>query len=108
MSPSDLASVLEPSFLERELAKAHAQLAEAREALEAIRNGDVDALVIGGPQNRQIYTLESADRSYRLLIEQMREGAIMLSTDDAVLYSNEALAEMLGTTTGHLVGRGFT
>ena len=60
--------------------------AQAQETLDAIRNGEVDAVVVGGPDSRRIYTLESADRSYRLLIEQMREGATMLSADSAVLY----------------------
>ena len=91
----------------RDLAEVRAQLAEALEALEAIGMGEVDAVLVGGPDNRQIYTLETADRPYRLLIEQMGEGAVMLSTGDAVLYSNQALAEMLGTTTGRLVGSGF-
>src|SRR3954465_12504729 len=83
-----------------ELAELRLQLAEALETLEAIRNGEVDAVVVGGDDNRQVYTLETADRSYRLLIEQMTDGAIMISQDDVVLYGNHALADMLRTSTG--------
>jgi PAS domain S-box-containing protein len=79
----------------RRIGELEAQLAEARETLDAIRNGEVDAVVVGGPETRRIYTLENADRSYRLLIEQMREGAVMLSADAVVLYANVALAELL-------------
>jgi PAS domain S-box-containing protein len=103
----DIDTEVDAAALGQELAEVRSLLAEALEALEAIRNGDVDALVVGGPHNRQIYTLETADRSYRLLIERMTDGAIMLSPEDAVLYSNQALADMLGTTTGRLVGGCF-
>lgn len=90
-----------------EVAELRLQLAEALETLDAIRNGEVDAVVVGGPDNRQVYTLETADRSYRLLIEQMTDGALMISRDGAVLYCNRALAEMLGTTTGGLTAGTF-
>jgi aminoglycoside phosphotransferase len=62
------------------------QLREAQETLDAIRNGEVDAVVVGGASGQQVYTLESADRPYRLLIEQMREGAVTLSHDNTILY----------------------
>ncbi|HEY8571490.1 sensor histidine kinase [Phenylobacterium sp.] len=90
-----------------ELSELRLQLAEALETLDAIRNGEVDALVVGGDHNRQVYTLETADRSYRLLIEQMTDGALMIDRDGAVLYGNRALADMLRTTTGRLIGKGF-
>lgn len=92
----------------RRLAELEAQLLEAHEALEAIRNGDVDAVVVDDPDGRRIYTLENADRSYRLLIEQMREGAVMLSADNLVLYANAALAGLLDIAPERLLGERFT
>ena len=50
-----------------------AALQEANETLDAIRNGEVDAVVVGGPHGQVVYTLENADRPYRVLVEQMRE-----------------------------------
>jgi PAS domain S-box-containing protein len=94
--------------IEREVLDLRLQLAEALETLEAIRNGEVDAVVVGGPDNRKVYTLETADRSYRLLIEQMTEGALMIGQDGAVLYGNRALAEMLGSTPSALMAAGLT
>jgi len=82
----------------------YAQLAEAQETLDAIRNGDIDALVIEGAGAHRIYTLETADRTYRHLIEQMGEGALMLNSEGVVLYANEAMARMLGTPTAKLIG----
>ena len=84
-----------------------ALLAEAQQTLDAIRDGEIDAVVVGGSETRGIYTLESADRSYRMLIEQMQEGAIMLSADALVLYANHALSDLLGLPQGHVLGRNF-
>jgi hypothetical protein len=49
-----------------------ARLREAEETLQAIRTGEVDAVVIAGSQGQQVYTLENADRPYRVLVEQMQ------------------------------------
>ena len=90
-----------------ELGELRLQLAEALETLDAIRNGEVDAVVVGGADNRQVYTLETADRSYRMLVEQMTDGALMVGQDGGLLYGNHALADMLRTTTGRLIAGGF-
>ncbi|MBV8608018.1 MAG: PAS domain S-box protein [Singulisphaera sp.] len=71
------------------------RLDEAEATLAAIRNGEVDALVVGGPQGDQIYTLSGADRSYRILVEEMHQGAATLDGDGVVLYCNRRLAEIL-------------
>jgi PAS domain S-box-containing protein len=104
-----LAAKLAPSEIYAlRLAELAAQLLEAHEALDAIRNGEVDAVVVGDPDGRRVYTLENADRSYRLLIEQMREGAVMLSGDSLVLYANVALAGLLDVAPERLLGERFT
>jgi hypothetical protein len=51
-----------------ELADLRARLAEAEEVLRAIRNGEVDAVVVAGERGEQVYTLSGADRVYRQLI----------------------------------------
>ncbi|HEX7790291.1 MAG TPA: PAS domain-containing protein, partial [Afipia sp.] len=82
-----------------------AQLFEARELLEAIQAGDVDAVVVGGAgENLRIYTLTDADRPYRILIEQMPEGALTLGADGVILYANKAMTEMLGVDAEALAG----
>ena len=53
--------------------------------------GDFDAVVVQAPDGgRQVYTLENADRPYRVLIEEIQEGALTLSVDGVVLYCNPA------------------
>lgn len=80
-----------------EVAELRARLLEAEETLDAIRNGSIDALLVkqpGGPG--KIFTLVSADRPYRSLIEQMTEGAVTLSHEGVILYGNSRLGEILG------------
>jgi len=85
-----------------------ARLREAEETLDAIRNGDVDAVVVGGPSGQQVYTLENADRPYRVLIEQMQEGAVTLSGDGTVLYCNQRFALIVGRSRETIVGHSVT
>ena len=54
------------------------RLAEAEETLHALRNGEVDALIATGPEGDRVYTLKGADETYRLLVQEMAEGAIAL------------------------------
>jgi PAS domain S-box-containing protein len=82
--------------LAAELEEVRARLAEAEEALRAIRDGNVDAVVVTGGRGEQVFTLIGADRVYRQLIESMSEGAATVSGDGVILYGNVRLAEMLG------------
>lgn len=74
------------------------RLDEAEETLRAIRQGEVDALVIDGPKGEMIYTLTSADYPYRLMIDEMNEGAVSVSPDSFILYGNRNFAGILGLT----------
>jgi PAS domain S-box-containing protein len=80
-----------------DLEELRARLEEAEQTLQAIRSGEVDALVVSGQDGEQIYTLHGADYSYRVLLEDMNEGAATLLPDGSVLYCNRAFAEMLKT-----------
>ena len=81
-----------------------ARLQEAEETLRAIRCGEVDALVVTGLAGEQIYTLKGADYSYRLLIEDMNEGALTLTAQGGILYANRRFAEMLKTPLESIIG----
>ena len=71
------------------------RLEEAEETLRAIRSGEVDALVVLGPEGEQVYTLKDANQPYRVLVETMNEGTATVAPDGAILYSNSRLAAML-------------
>lgn len=81
-----------------------ARLAEAEEMLRAIRQGEIDALVVEGAQGHQIYTLHSAEEPYRNLVEQMPEGAVVLTRRGDILYSNTRFAALVGEPLESVVG----
>jgi PAS domain S-box-containing protein len=90
--------------LAAEVEHLRARLAEAEEVLRAIRNGEVDGVLITGGRGEQVYTLRGADRIYRQLIETMSEGAVTVSADGVILYCNVRLAEMLGQPLDRVMG----
>jgi PAS domain S-box-containing protein len=73
-----------------------ARLAEAEETLQALRDGDLDALVVRGADGDQVYTLHGAEEPYRRLVEQMREGAVVLGPTGEILYANAQFAALVG------------
>jgi PAS domain S-box-containing protein len=86
-----------------------AQLAEAVETLRAIRAGEVDALVVAdGSPGEQVFTLSSADRPYRMFVENMRDGAATVSETGIVLYANQSLADLLSRPRSHIIGAPLT
>jgi PAS domain S-box-containing protein len=82
--------------LDNELADLRRRLEEAEETLRAIRDGEVDALVVDGPQGEVIYTMTTADYPYRLMIDEMNQGAVSVSPDSIILYSNRNFGAILG------------
>jgi PAS domain S-box-containing protein len=83
-------------------------LQEATQTLDAIRNGEVDAVVVGGPNGQVVYTLENADRPYRVLVEQMREGALTLSGEGVILYCNRSFADFVGVLPVEILGQSLS
>ena len=71
--------------LEHELLQVKQQLAEATDALEAIRNGGVDAVIVKGDKGHQLYTLNGANLTYRVFFEKMNEGALTLTKEGMIL-----------------------
>lgn len=105
MTSTDLQGADQAALIERIL-QLEVRLQESEETLGAIRRGEVDALVVGGPaEENRVYTLESADRPYRVLIEQIQEGTVTLGTDGTVLYCNSRLAGMLGMPQERVIGQ---
>src|SRR5215210_2550128 len=82
--------------VDREIEELRQRLEEAEETLRAIRQGEVDALVVESPEGEMIYTLTTADYPYRLMIEQMNEGAVSVSPGSIILYSNRNFGGIVG------------
>ena len=90
-----------------EIEELQRQLSEARETIEAIRHGAVDALLVDGSEGPQVYMLSGADQPYRVMVEEMQEGAVTLREDGVVMYCNEQIARMLRTSHQSLLGKSF-
>ncbi|GAB4017194.1 sensor histidine kinase [Spirosoma koreense] len=83
------------------------RLEETTETILAIRTGQVDALVVEGEHGHELYTLKTADQTYRVFIETMHEGAVTLDEQGLILYSNSTFASMVGQPLPSVVGSGF-
>jgi PAS domain S-box-containing protein len=82
-----------------------ARLAEAEQALQAIRSGEVDALVIDGPQGEQVFSLAGVERVYRVIVETMNEAALTVSPQGAILFCNQRFAHLMKVPLPEIVGR---
>ncbi|HVN65298.1 MAG TPA: hypothetical protein VMT31_01640, partial [Methanomicrobiales archaeon] len=61
------------------------QVRELQETLDAIRSGEVDAIVVSKDDARRVYTLEGPDSPYRALVESISEGALTVSSEGMIL-----------------------
>lgn len=93
--------------LVKQIAALQSELASANDTIEAIRTGQVDALIVHGANGHEIYTLKSADQTYRFFIEKMNEGAVTLNSDGIILYSNSQFAQLVGLPLSRIIGTPF-
>ena len=88
-----------------ELSNLHRQLIDVEETLQAIREGKADALIVATDEGDKVFTLNSIDHPYRLLVESMNEGAITLSLDGVILYANQRFAEIVKIPKERVIGQ---
>ena len=89
------------------------RLEEAEETLNAIRNGEVDAIIVSGAQGEQVYTLKQAEEAlrvseekYRQLVEEINDGVYATDYEGVFTFANPALARIYGVANPQaLVGR---
>jgi PAS domain S-box-containing protein len=93
--------------LRAELEELRHQLSEAHETIDAIRTGQVDALILENNGGSELYTLKTADIAYRVFIEKMTEGAVTLSREGFILYSNNQFALMVHHPLSTVIGSAF-
>jgi PAS domain S-box-containing protein len=80
------------------------RLEEAEAVVEAIRSGIVDAVIVKSPPNECVYTLEGADRPYRLLVEAMQQGVAVLNAEGMLLYCNPCFADLFSMSVEEVTG----
>src|SRR6266850_1433912 len=81
-----------PGDLKAEINELKARLTEAEQTLHAIRTGEVDALVVSGSDGDQVFTLKGAEMPYRILVEEMNQGALIIIPDGTIVYANTRFA----------------
>jgi len=82
--------------VEREVAALQQTLQEAHDVCQAIRAGQVDAVVVGQTdEEKRVLLLSGAYTRYRQLVEDMAQGAVTVSKSGEILFANHSLAAML-------------
>ena len=78
-----------------EIEELRRRLAEPEETMAAIRSGEVDAFVVSESVGDRVYALRSADPPFRIMVEEMREGAATVDPRGTILYANGQLARLV-------------
>lgn len=85
---------------QEEIKQLRIKLSECEDTLSAIRSGSVDAIMV----NNKVFTLQTADYPYRVIIENMFEGAATLSADMEIIYCNRRLTQILDLSFAEITG----
>lgn len=97
----------ETKSLNKEIKDLRQNLHDAEESIDAINAGKIDALVISNEKQLKVFTEKTADKTYRILIEKMHEGAVTLNKDETILYSNSKFANMVNLPLQKVIGTKF-
>jgi len=84
------------------------RLEEAEQTLSAIRQGEVDAIVVAGPLGDQVYSLTGAEHTYRVIVETMHEAALTTDLDGTILFCNQRFCDLMRTPMHEALGRKVT
>ncbi|MGD0089377.1 MAG: ATP-binding protein [Planctomycetota bacterium] len=93
---------------QEEIAELRAQLAEAEETLRAIREGEVDAIVVSDSRGERIFSLTGAEQIYRLIVETMKEAAVTLTCDGTILFANAQFGQLVKRPIDGILGHPLT
>src|SRR6187431_541887 len=80
------------------------RLAESEQLIQAIKAGEVDAFAMNKNNRPEVFTLYSGDYAYRVLVENFGEGAVNLSEEGLIVYSNTSFHKVLGLTYEQVIG----
>jgi PAS domain S-box-containing protein len=102
--PRELPPSQSQAALQARIRELETSLDEASETIRAFSSGEVDAIVASGPEGEHVYTLKGADETYRVMVQEMAEGALTLAPDGLILFSNQQFASMLGCPLERVIG----
>src|SRR5882724_2526160 len=80
------------------------KLNEAKDIIEGIQKGNIDAVFIANNETANILVSKTADQTYRRVIENMSEGVVTLHSDGTILYSNSSFAKLVNLSLEKVIG----
>jgi PAS domain S-box-containing protein len=80
------------------------RLDEAERTLAAIRTGEVDGLVVGGPGSERLFTRQGTEHGYRVLMDAMSEGVATVTEQGLITYCNARFTSIVGARPELTVG----
>ena len=80
------------------------RLAESDQLIGAIKAGEVDAFALYKNNQSEIFTLQSGDFAYRILVENFNEGALNLSAEGLIVYTNSYFHNLLNLSYEKVIG----
>jgi PAS domain S-box-containing protein len=89
----------------RRIKDLESRLEEAEQLIEAIKAGEVDAFAINRNNQSQVFTLQTGDFAYRMLVENFGEGALNLSEEGTIVYTNNYFLQLLGIRYEDAIGK---
>lgn len=89
------------------IAELQSRLDEYEQLIEAIKGGEVDAFALKTNSQSEIYTLRTVDYAYRMLVENFGEGALNLSEEALIVYTNNYFPELIGLPYENVIGNSF-
>ncbi len=98
-------AVVDESHAQQRIAELSARLEEAEETLRAVSAGEIDAFIVQGPRGEQVYSLRNAEQPYRTLVEEMQEGAAILTVTGDIVYCNRQFATLVAIPLEDVIGR---
>ncbi len=91
--------------LKLELEHLQGRLQELEETMASVCGGTADAIIVSTVDGDKVFTLKNQEQPYRLFVEQMLQGAVLLSDDDTILYCNKAFSDMIKDNSEAVVGK---
>ena len=96
----------ENNALKDEIQSLRARLEEPEELQRAIREGDLDALVMPvSEEDLVVFTLNGADQAYRTLMETANEDMVIVDDKFKVTYAGKRLLDKTGYSQEEVIGR---
>jgi PAS domain S-box-containing protein len=88
---------LDPATLQEEIQALREVLRETEDICRAIKQGEVDAVVVGSSEeSKRVLLMSGAYARYRQIVEDMLQGAITATPEGEIVFVNHSFAGMLG------------